>query len=158
MNNQILNLLVVLIVTLCYLIISIKLLNNFFFRISKPLTNATLLLFSAVLGGFGLTLFQFSGVATNAMYFYASNGSIVTGIWFWVLFSFIALGFSFGVFYFSFYFVGLLTQENEKAELAKNNYYIAALHAVVFILICLMVAKPLADVANSMVSYPKFPN
>ena len=158
MNNQILNLLVVLIVTLCYLIISIKLLNNFFFRISKPLTNATLLLYSAVLFGFGLTLFQFSGVATNAMYFYSSNGSVITGIWFWVLFSMLALGFSSGVFYSTFYFIGLLTQENEKTELAKNNFYIAALHSVVFILICLMVAKPLADLANSMVSYPKFPN
>jgi hypothetical protein len=158
MNNQILNLLVVLIVTLCYLIIAIKFLNNFFFRISRPLTNAILLLYSAVLFGFGLTLFQFSGVATNAMYFYSSNGSVITGIWFWVLFSFLALGFSSGVFYFTFYFLGLLTQENEKAELAKNNFYIAALHSVVFILICLMVAKPLADLANSLVSYPKFPN
>lgn len=158
MNNQILNLVVVLIVTLIYLIISIKVLNNFFFKLTKPLTNASLLLYSAVLFGFGLTLFQFMGVATNALYFYASNGSIITGLWFWVMFAFFALGFSYGVFLFTFYFVGLLTQENEKAELAKNNYYIAALHSVVFILICLMVAKPLADLANSMVSYPKFPN
>lgn len=158
MNNQILNLVVVLIVTLIYLIISIKVLNNFFFKLTKPLTNASLLLYSAVLFGFGLTLFQFIGVATNALYFYASNGSIITGLWFWVIFAFSALGFSYGVFLFTFYFVGLLTQENEKAELAKNNYYIAALHSVVFILICLMLAKPLADLANSMVSYPKFPN
>ncbi len=158
MNNQILNLLVVLIVTLIYLIISIKLLNSFFFKIAKPLTNAALVLFSAVLFGFGLTLFQFLGVATNALYFYASSGSVITGIWFWVLFAFFALVLSYGVFLFTFYFIGILTQENEKIELAKNNLYIAALHAVVFILLCLMIAKPLADLANSMISYPKFPN
>lgn len=158
MNNQLLNLFLVLIFTLIYVIASIKYLTSFFYRISKPMTNATLLLFCSVLFGFGLTLYHFSDIATNAMYFYASKGSIFNGIWYWILFSLFAFVFSIGMFYFTFYLIGLLTQENEKAELSKNNFYIAALHSIVFLILCLMVSKPLVDFANTMVDYPKFPD
>jgi hypothetical protein len=158
MSNQILNLFVVLIMTLFYLIASIKFLTSFFYRICKPMTNATLLLFCSVLFGFGLTLYQFSDIASNAMYFYASKGSIFNGVLYWTLFSLFAFGFSMGVFYFSFYLIGLLTQENEKAELSKNNFYIAGLHSIVFLVLCLMISRPIVDLANTLVNYPKFPD
>ncbi len=158
MSNQILNLLVVLFTTLFYLVAAIKYLSSFFYKISKPMTNATLLLFCSVLLGFGVTLYQFSDVATNAMYFFASKGSIFNGVWYWILFSLFAFVFSIGTFYFTFYLIGLLTHENEKAELAKNNYFIACLHGIVFLILCFMVSKPIVDLANTMVSYPKFPD
>jgi hypothetical protein len=63
-----------------------------------------------------------------------------------------------GVFYFSFYLIGLLTQENEKAELSKNNFYIAGLHSIVFLVLCLMISRPIVDLANTLVNYPKFPD
>ena len=158
MSIQILNLFVVLIMTLFYLIASIKILTSFFYRISKPMTSATLFLFCSVLFGFGLTFYQFSDIGSNAMYFYASKGSIFNGILYWTLFSLFAFGFSVGSFYFSFYLVGLLTQENEKAELSKNNFYISVLHSIVFLILCLMISRPIVDLANTLVNYPKFPD
>jgi hypothetical protein len=58
----------------------------------------------------------------------------------------------------SFNIINWTTQENEKAELAKNNYWLAVLHVVVFVIICLVVSQPLTDLANTFIDYQKFPN
>jgi hypothetical protein len=158
MKNELLNLLILTAVSLFYLTATIKVMLSFFYSISKPLTNASALLLTGVVFGFGLSLYHFSEIGSNALYFYANKNQTFTGIFFWVVFAALAFAFSFAAFHLSYRIIGFVTQENEKAELSKNNFYLAGLHAVVFILVCMIVAKPLTDLANTFVSYPRFPN
>jgi hypothetical protein len=74
------------------------------------------------------------------------------------LFTLISFAFSFAVFHLSFKLIDLATTENEKIELAKNNFTIAGLHTVVFLSICLVVSKPLIAWANGLVNFPIYPN
>jgi hypothetical protein len=89
---------------------------------------------------------------------YFLQGKIMTGLFYWIIFAIIAYLFSYSVFRLSFFLIDKSTSENEKAELAKNNYQLAALHGVIFIILCLVVSVPLSDLANSFVSYPKYPD
>jgi hypothetical protein len=158
MKAEILNLMIAIIITLAYLVLSMKMVSSFLQQISKPMTTATGILNFAVIFGFGITLNNFAEIATGAFHFYSLQGKIATGLFYWLIFSVIAFVFSYLVFRLSFFIVNQSTAENEKAELAKNNYTIAALHAVIFIIICLVVSQPLSDLANSFVSYPKYPD
>jgi len=133
-----------------------KIVSSFLYKISKPMTSATGVLYFGVILGFGITLNNFSEIATNAFHFYCVQGKILHGLLYWVIFSTISFLFSYIVFRLSFYIVDQSTEENEKVELTKNNFAIAALHAVVFVIICLVVSQPLTDLANSFVSYPKY--
>jgi hypothetical protein len=158
MSNELLNLIISVAFSFLYLAAAMFVLNPFFDKISKPKTQASGLLFVGVMFGFGLTLYHFSDISTSALYYYSSQHKLLTGIWYSVLFGVMAFVFSLIVFHITYYLIGSITHENEKAELARNNFYIAALHAAIFILICIIVTKPLTDLANTMVSYPKFSN
>jgi hypothetical protein len=158
MKPEILNVVVAVLVTVIYLIGAMKIVLPLFKTITNPLSGATgVLLFGTILG-FGITLNNFSGVATSALHFYAAQNNIAQGIGYWLLFALIAFVFSYIVFRLSFAMVGIASAENEKAELAKNNYTIAGLHVVVFNIVCLVVSQSLVDLANTLVQYPQFPN
>lgn len=158
MKPEILNVLVAVLVTVLYLVASMKIVLPLFRTISNPLSNATGVLFYGTILGFGITLNNFSEVATGALHFFASSNQTMKGILYWLLFATIAFVFSYVLFRLSFSLVGIATSENEKAELAKNNYTIAGLHVVVFNITCLVVSQALVDYANTLINYPQFPN
>jgi hypothetical protein len=158
MKSELMNLIVVLVISIIYMMAAIKVLLPFFQGVSNPMTNATILLFAGVLFGFGLTLHHFSDVASSALHYYSSKQQMMTGVGYWILFASMAFAFSFLVFHLSFQLIGFVTKENEKAELARNNFQLAGIHMVVFIILCIVVTKPLSDLANTLVNYPKFPN
>jgi hypothetical protein len=152
------NLIVTVAITIVYLIAAMKALQPFFNRISNPMTQATGILYIAVILGFGISLNNFAEIATSAFHYYEVKGNLFKGVGTWMLFGIISFGFSYLVFLLSYSMVRFSTQENEKAELGRNNFTIAGIHAVVFIVICLLVSKPLTDLANTFISYPQYPN
>ena len=158
MKPEILNVIVAVLVTVFYLVGAMKIVMPLFKAISNPLSNATGVLFYGTILGFGITLNNFSDVATGALHFFSSTNNTMKGILYWLLFATIAFVFSYIVFRLSFAMVGSATSENEKAELAKNNYTIAGLHVVVFNITCLVVSQALVDYANTLINYPQFPN
>jgi hypothetical protein len=158
MNTELLNLISAVFITVIYLVLAMKTIMPIFKSISNPMSSATGVLFYGSLLGFGLTLNNFSSVATGALHYYAGSGNIMKGFLYWFLFAAIAFIFSYIVFRLSFAMVGLATAENEKAELAKNNFTIAGIHIVVYNMTCLIVSQPLVDLANTMIKYPQFPN
>ena len=158
MNAEILNLIIAVFVTLIYLVISMKTVSSYLERISKPMSTAIGILNCCVIFGFGITLYNFAEIASGAFHMYFLQGKIMTCLFYWIIFAIIAYLFSYSVFRLSFFLIDKSTSENEKAELAKNNYQLAALHGVIFIILCLVVSVPLSDLANSFVSYPKYPD
>jgi|1048.fasta_scaffold02390_2 hypothetical protein len=158
MKIEFLNLLVALVVALCYLFVTIKLLTPFFYQFSKPMTNATGLLFFGVILGFGICLNDFSAISTNALIYYSTQGTVLLGIGYYLLFAFISLVFSYVLFRLSFFVIDFATNENEKVELAKNNFIIAGIHAVVFNILCLVLSHSVSIWANTFMNYPNFPD
>lgn len=108
--------------------------------------------------GFGIVLLGISDIATNAFQFYALKSQIGMGIMYSFLFGVFGFVSSYFIFHISLFLVKIVTKENQKAELARNNYHIAGLHAVIFILLCLILSSSISSVANTMIAYPRFPN
>lgn len=158
MNAEILNLISAVLVTLIYLVLSMKTVTSYLEQIAKPMTSALGILNCFVILGFGITLNNFAEIASGAFHMYFLQGKLMSGLFYWIIFALISYIFSYLVFRLSFFLVDKSTSENEKAELVKNNYQIAILHGVIFIIICFVVSVPLSDVANTFVSYPKYPN
>ncbi|MCE2712685.1 MAG: hypothetical protein LW688_09115 [Cryomorphaceae bacterium] len=158
MKAELVNLLVSLIIAVVYMIGAIKVIKPFFSKISSPMTTATGVLFLGVVFGFGIILNDFSEIASSAFYYNYQKSELGMGIYYWILFTAISFAFSYAVFHLSFKLIDLVTTENEKTELAKNNFSIAGLHVVVFISICLVVSKPLIAWANGLVNFPVFPD
>jgi hypothetical protein len=158
MNAELLNLIIAVLVTLIYLVLSMKTVSSYLERISKPMSSALGILNCCIILGFGITLHNFSEIASGAFHMYFLQGKLMSGLFYWVVFALIAYLFSYLVFRLSFFLVDQSTAENEKAELVKNNYQLAILHGIIFIIICFVVSVPLSDVANTFVSYPKYPD
>ena len=158
MNAEILNLISAVLVTLIYLVLSMKTVSSYLEQIAKPMTSALGILNCFVILGFGITLNNFAEIASGAFHMYFLQGKLMSGLFYWVVFALIAYVFSYSVFRLSFFLVDKSTSENERAELAKNNYQLAILHGVIFIIICVVVSVPLSDLANTFVSYPKYPD
>ena len=158
MNAEILNLIIAVFVTLIYLVLSMKTVTSYLEQISKPMSMAVGFLNCCVIFGFGITLNNFAEIASGAFHMYFLQGKIMSGLFYWLVFALIAYVFSYLVFRLSFFLVDKSTSENERAELAKNNYQLAILHGVIFIIICVVVSGPLSDLANTFVSYPKYPD
>ena len=158
MNAEILNLIIAVFVTLIYLVLSMKTVTSYLEQISKPMSMAVGFLNCCVIFGFGITLNNFAEIASGAFHMYFLQGKIMSGLFYWLVFALIAYVFSYSVFRLSFFLVDKSTSENERAELAKNNYQLAILHGVIFIIICVVVSGPLSDLANTFVSYPKYPD
>ncbi len=158
MNAEILNLISAVLVTLIYLVLSMKTVSSYLEQISKPMSSALGILNCCIILGFGITLNNFSEIASGAFHMYFLQGKLMSGLFYWVVFALVAYLFSYLVFRLSFFLVDQSTSENEKAELVKNNYQLAILHGIIFIIICFVVSVPLSDVANTFVSYPKYPD
>ena len=158
MQPEILNLITTTALSLIYLIGATKSVQPVFSGIIKPLNNATGILFLGTILGFGINLLTFSNVASSAFYYHLSQQELLKGLMYWTFLAGLSFVFSYLTFRLSFSLVGLTTPENEKEELAKDNITLAGLHVVVYIIICLVVSHPLADYANTFISYPQFPS
>jgi len=158
MKIAISNLVLTLFFSLSYFYIAYKVLRAFFEKISRPLSHASHVLLLCSLLGFGIILYNISDIATNAFQFYAIKSQIGKGIMYYILFGIFGFLSSLFLFHISLFLVKIVTKENEKAELARNNYQIAGIHAAIFILLCLILSSSLASVAHKMIAYPRFPN
>jgi len=158
MKVEILNLIVTFTVSIAYFILAMKIMIVFFEKISRPISHASYVLFLGALIGFGVVFYNISDIASNAFQFYFVKNQVGKGIYYWLIFAIISFVISFLVFHLSFLLVKISTKENEKAELARNNYHIAGIHSIIFILLCFILSTPVANIANTLVYYPKFPN
>jgi hypothetical protein len=53
--------------------------------------------------------------------------------------------------------VSLITKEDEKVELNKNNIELALVHGTILIIIAFLVGPALSQFAASFIPYPKLP-
>ena len=158
MKLEILNLFVTFIFSIAYFILAMKVMIGFFEKISRPVSHASYVLFISSIIGFGIVFHNVSDIASNSYQFYFMKDQTVKGIYYWLIFAVLSFVISFIIFHLSFLLVKISTQENERAELARNNFHIAGIHAAIFILLCIILSTPIANIANTLVDYPKFPN
>lgn len=157
MKNELFSLLITFFIVILYLLLSLKVLIGYFAKISQPMTTAMIMLFSATLFGFGYVFYGISDAGLSAFYFLAKEGIFKASLY-WLIFAAAAFVFSLGLFFFSHYITSIVTEENERAELAKNNLFIASIHSIIFILVCITLVKPFNHFISAFVPYPAFPN
>jgi hypothetical protein len=157
MITELINLAVVFFLGILYMALYAKILNNFFRSIMYPKNTAALMLFSAGLFSAGINLYEISEVSSAAFHFFSQRGEMVKAIGYYGMFFVGMWLFSFVFFRVSFYLVDLISPENEKVELAKNNLEIAALHSLILLSLSLVVSPALVAVATKCIPYPEMP-
>lgn len=134
-----------------YFFICYRVITGHFQQYNYPFNNATKLLVSITYIAFAIALSRFSGPAILLFQSHYVKELFVAILLFFALFLI-----AFIVGFVIFRLAGIITQitikENEKAELAKNNYHIAGFHGIVHLFFVLLLTEPIVQMILSMLS------
>lgn len=157
MTNQIITLAIVILLGLLYLFFFAKVQNLFFNSISTAKNNAILTLFSASLIMASVNLVEVAEISEDAIRFFLNEGKLFKAIYFSFFFFLGMWIFSLALFRISFLIISLLSKENEKSELNKNNIEIALTHSIIVIALAFVIAPVLVNIAHGFIPYPDLP-
>ena len=157
MTNQIITLAIVILLGLLYLFFFAKVQNLFFNSISTKKNNAILILYGASLISASINLVEVAEISEDAIRFFLNENLLFKAIYFSFFFFLGMWVFSFALFRLSFFVISLLTQENEKSELNKNNIEISITHGIIVIALSLLIAPVIVNIAHGFIPYPELP-
>jgi hypothetical protein len=157
MTNQIITLAIVILSGLLYLFFYAKIQNSFFNSISTVKNNAILTLYGASLISASINLIEVAEISEDAIRFFINDGLIFKAIYFSFFFFLGMWIFSFVLFRISFLIISILSKENEKSELNKNNMEIALTHSIIVISLSFVIAPVLVTIAQGFIPYPDLP-
>lgn len=155
--KDLLNIVLLIVLGVVYLMSFTKVQLVYFNKLSSTRTNAISILFLSSIFAAGLILFDISKSMSDAYNFFYGQNNFGMAFLYLGLYFLGAWGFSIGLFHASFFLVSMLTKENEKSELMKNNVEIALIHAAVLLILSLMIAPALSSFASSFIPYPVLP-
>jgi hypothetical protein len=127
-----------------YLILSYKVIMPFFWRMNNPLTNATKLLVALTFISFAIVSFYFSSsglVLTRSLL----SKHFLYGILLYFILQVIGFVSALVIFRLSSIVCQINLKENEKAELAKDNFQVAGFHGIINIFFSLLLSAPLVN-------------
>jgi hypothetical protein len=127
-----------------YFYLTYRVVMPFFYKFNYPFTNATKFLLAFSFLGFAIVLFVF-GNAANTIFKEIANKDFTKASL--IFFALIIIAFASSVFIFrlSALIAQITMHENEKAELAKNNFQVAGFHGVVHLFFTLLLSEMLME-------------
>lgn len=155
--KEIINIILLMILGIVYLVAFTKIISAFLNKFATQRNNAIVTLFVSAIACAGIIIIDISKAVTDAFGFFYENAQIAGAIGFTVLLFIGSWIFSLLLFYGSFFLVSLITKEDEKVELNKNNIELALVHGAVLIIIALLLGPALSQFAVSLIPYPKLP-
>ena len=131
--KEIINIILLMILGIVYLVAFTKIISAFLNKLTTQRNNAIITLFISAIAAAGIVVIDISKVISDAFLF------------------------SFLFFHGSFFLVSLITKDDEKVELNKNNIELALVHGTILIIIAFLVGPALSQFAASFIPYPKLP-
>jgi len=157
MEISVLNLGISLVFGILYIYSFAKLFGNFIEKISPTKNNALRILFYGALLSAGINLIYIYDSSSASIKFFLSEDNFINAFIY-------SSGFYIGMWLFSFLFIrgtffiiSMLTPEDEKIELAKNNIDIAILHSISLIILSFLIGPSIAEIASNFIPYPELP-
>jgi hypothetical protein len=136
---------------LFYFILSYRFLLPYHRSLNNPLTDATKILLSISFIGFAIVLYNFYQNMINYCLKLLSDDPIF-GLFIYLIILVLAFTASILVFNLSTVLTQIILKENEKAELAKNNFQVAGFHGIVFVFFTLLLSHPISQMVLTFVS------
>ena len=155
--KEIINILLLLILGITYLVAFTKIIAGFLNKIAAQRNNAIITLFVSAIGAAGVVIIDISKVISDAFQFFWDNSQIALALGFTLLLFIGSWIFSLLLFHGSFLLVSLITKEDEKVELNKNNIELALVHGVIIIIVAFLIGPALSQFSASFIPYPKLP-
>lgn len=138
---------------LLYLILSYRFLIPYHRSLNNPLTDATKILLSFSFLGFAIVLYIFFETTINFCLKLLYD-DISLGVFVYLIILILAFTSSLLIFNLSSVITQITLKENEKAELAKNNYQVAGFHGIVFLFFTMLLSLPISQmVLNFIVAF-----
>jgi len=155
--KEIINILLLLILGIAYLVAFTKIISGFLNKITTQRNNAIITLFISAIAAAGIVIIDISKVISDAFSFFWDNSQIALAIGFTLLLFIGSWIFSLLLFHGSFFLVSLITKEDEKVELNKNNIELALVHGVIIIIIAFLIGPALSQFASIFIPKPELP-
>jgi hypothetical protein len=155
--KEIINIALLIFFGVLYLTSFTKVQSLYFNNIWKVRSNAISALYLGSILSAGIVLIDISKSMTDAFSYFYDQSQLVNAFLYLMLYFISAWAFSLGLFHVSFLLVSMITKENEKIELANNNLELALVHSAILILLALVVAPALSQLASSFIPYPELP-
>jgi hypothetical protein len=130
--------LIVLIFGIAFLFLAFRILLPFFHGINNPLNGATRFMLLLTLIGFGFNLYEFSMGGVKVLEYYFSKSNFISGLGIFMVLLLISFISAMILFRISNGVINIISKENIKVELIKNNVLIAGIHGVAFLILVLL--------------------
>ncbi len=135
-----------------YLFLAYKIVTPFLHSINKPLNSSTRFMMLLVFIGFGSFLHEFSLGGIQVMNFYFQQSLYTSGIGIYFLLLIIAFCSAVVNFRICNGLINIISKENVKAELIKNNFLIAGKFGILFLLLAFLLRTPLLKLSLSLIN------
>ena len=155
--KEIINIILLMILGIVYLVAFTKIISAFLNKLTSQRNNAIITLFVSAIAASGIVIIDISKVISDAFQFFWDNSQIALAIGFTLLLFIGSWIFSLLLFHGSFFLVSLITKEDEKVELNKNNIELALVHGVIIIIIAFLIGPALSQFASIFIPKPELP-
>ena len=154
---QVLTLIAILILSTIYLFFFSRVQVRFFNSFNTNRNTAINILYAGSLIGASVNMVVVADVSVDSIRYFLYNDDFLKAFYFSVFFYIGMWLFSLIVFHATFFLVSILTKENEKVELNKNNLEIAITHTIIIIGISFVIAPLLSSLASGLIPHPEIP-
>ena len=155
--KELINTILLMILGIVYLVAFTKIISAFLNKLTTQRNNAIITLFISAIAAAGIVVIDISKVISDAFQFFWDNSQIALALGFTLLLFIGSWIFSLLLFHGSFLLVSLITKEDEKVELNKNNIELALVHGVIIIIVAFLIGPALSQFSASFIPYPKLP-
>jgi hypothetical protein len=135
-----------------YLFLAYKIVTPFLHSINKPLNASTRFMMLLILIGFGSILHEFSLGGRQVMLFYFEKSFFISGISVYIVLIIISFISSMVLFRISNGIINIISKENVKAELIKNNTLIAGKFGILYLMLTFLLRTPLLKLSLSLIN------
>lgn len=131
-----------------YFMLSYRVVIPYFYKFNYPFNNATKFLVAFTFIGFAVVLYFF-GTAANMLYKDLCSKNLFLALVYYISLILLSIVYSILVFRFSAIITQISMKENEKAELAKNNFQVAGFHGIVHLFFVLLLTERILEIILS---------
>ena len=136
---------------IAFLFFCYKILIPFFHNINNPLNTSTRFLLLLTMIGFGFLFYEFSLRGVQVLQYYFEKSLFISGLVIYSLLLTLAFCSAMAIFRLTNGLINIISKENIKAELIKNNYLIAGQLGLFFLILLLLLKTPLLNLALKMI-------
>jgi hypothetical protein len=151
------NLVILSILGIIYLLTFIRSKKRYLEKLIGGNNRSTFILLISGLLSASINLYNITEAISDAIIYFVKIDYYLKAMTYAFSFTVSSWIFSMLLFKYSFFIVGLITEENEKNELINDNYRLALLHGVILTSLSLIISPAIVKIAISFIPYPNLP-